>query len=105
MNQFEVYIANLEPTIGSEIKKTRPIVIISPDELNDHIKTVIIAPITSKTHNSTPTRVEINLQNQINFVVLDKISTLDKIRLTKCLGKLSKDETEIIKSVLCEMFS
>ena len=105
MNQFDVYIANLDPTVGSEIKKTRPVVIISPDELNQHLRTVIIAPITSQTHANIPTRVKITLQSQLNFVVLDQIRTLDKVRLTKRVAQLSIDESDSVKQVLVELFS
>lgn len=105
MNQFDVYIANLDPTVGSEIKKTRPVVIISPDELNHHLRTVIIAPVTSQTHANIPTRVKIALQSQSSFVVLDQIRTLDKARLTKRIAQLSIDELDNVKRVLAEMFS
>lgn len=104
MNQFEIYIANLDPTIGSEIKKTRPVVIISPNELNHHLRTVIVAPITSKVHNNIPTRIKIKLDNQINYVVLDQLRTLDKVRLTKKIATLTEDEFTEIKNSLLEMF-
>lgn len=104
MNQFDVYVANLDPTIGSEIKKTRPVVIISPNELNHNIKTVIVAPVTSQTHNNIPTRVPIKLKEN-SFAVLDQIRTLDKARLTTYITTLKTSESEAIKSTLLEMFS
>lgn len=105
MKQFEVYIANLDPTKGIEIKKTRPVVIISPDEMNIPLGTVIIAPITSKVHANIPTRVKINLQNNTSYVVLDQLRTLDKTRLYKYIGVLTKDSVAEIKNVLLEMFA
>lgn len=105
MKQFEIYIANLNPTVGTEINKTRPVVIISPDEMNNFLNTVIIAPITSKVHSKIPTRIEIELNSNINYVVLDQLRTLDKSRLYKYVSDLSEDEIENVKNSLIEMFS
>ncbi|MEK7254949.1 MAG: type II toxin-antitoxin system PemK/MazF family toxin [Bacteroidota bacterium] len=81
ISQYQVAIVNLDPTIGSEIKKTRPCVVVSPDEMNRHLKTVVIAPVTS-TSKPYPTRVKIILRGNENWVVLDQIRTIDKARIT-----------------------
>jgi len=103
VQQYEVFIVNLDPTVGSEIKKTRPCVIISPDEMNKYLDTVAIAPITSKSKNY-PTRVMISLEEIDNWVVIDQIRTIDKIRLTKKIGKLNQKEVNSIKQVIKETF-
>ena len=99
LTQYQVVIVNLDPTIGSEIKKTRPCVIISPDEMNNPLQTIIIAPVTSKSREY-PTRVKINLQGNENWVVIDQIRTIDKTRVVKSLEKLSEKEIIEIKSVI-----
>ena len=101
LTQYQVVIVNLDPTIGSEIKKTRPCVIVSPDEMNRPLQTLIIVPITSKS-KEYPTRVKINFQGNENWVVIDQIRTIDKRRITKSLGKLAKDEITKIKEVIRE---
>lgn len=101
LSQYQVVIVNLDPTIGSEIRKTRPCVIISPDEMNRPLRTVIIAPITSKSKNY-PTRIKINFQGNENWVVIDQVRTIDKRRITKSLAKLSKNEISEIKRVIKE---
>lgn len=101
LSQYQVVIVNLDPTIGSEIRKTRPCVILSPDEMNRPLRTVIIAPITSKSKNY-PTRVKINFQGNKNWVVIDQLRTIDKTRITRSLIKLSKDEISQIKKVVKE---
>ncbi len=101
LNQYQVVIVNLDPTIGSEIKKTRPCVIISPDEMNRPLQTVIIAPITSKS-KEYPTRVKINFQGNENWVVLDQIRTIHKRRITRSLETLSDEEVISIKNVIKE---
>lgn len=105
MKQFEIYWANLEPTVGAEINKKRPVVIVSPDEMNDNIKTVIVAPITSKARASYPTRVPFTLKNQQSYVVLDQLRTIDKQRLEKCVDTLNVRVQHLIKHVLLQMFS
>lgn len=105
MNQFDVYYANLDPTIGAEIKKTRPVAIISPDEMNDNILTVIIAPITSQLHAKIPTRVQIDIKGKCSYVALDQIRTIDKRRLYNFVTCLSLEEQDQIKDVLQEMFA
>jgi len=103
VQQFEVFIVNLDPTIGSEIKKTRPCVIISPDEMNNYLDTVVIAPITSQS-KKYPTRIKIDLEGNDNWVVIDQIRTIDKSRLTKRITVLNKKEIAAIKTVIKETF-
>ena len=102
MKQYEIYLANLDPTIGHEIKKTRPCLIISPDEMNDSIQTVIVAPMTTKSH-SYPTRVPLRFQESDGWIVLDQLRTLDKLRLVKKLGAIDIKTIHTIKQVLKEM--
>jgi len=104
VNRFEVYLINLDPTIGSEIKKSRPCLIISPDEMNHNIRTVIVAPMTTK-GRSYPTRVSCRFKGKNGQVVLDQIRTIDKSRLIKKLGKLDKRVVEKVISVIAEMFA
>jgi mRNA interferase MazF len=102
IHQYEVYLINLDPTIGHEIQKTRPCLIISPNEMNFSIKTIIIAPMTTSSHKY-PTRVKINFQKKKGRVVLDQLRTVDRARLVKKLGTIKNNEIEKIKSVLQEM--
>lgn len=103
LNQYQIVLINLDPTIGSEIKKTRPCVIISPDEMNKHLRTIIIAPMTTKS-KKYPTRIEIKHDNKIGWIVIDQIRTIDKQRIVKILGKLTLVEIKEVKSVLKETF-
>lgn len=103
VQQYEVFIVNLDPTIGSEIKKTRPCIIISPDEMNKYLDTIVIAPITSQS-KKYPTRVKIDLEGNDNWIVLDQIRTIDKSRLTKRIAPLTKKEIAAIKHVIKETF-
>ena len=96
-------IVNLNPTIGSEIKKTRPCIIISPNEMNKYLRTVVIAPMTTSSKNY-PTRVEMKHNGKIGWVVLDQIRTIDKQRIIKVLGRMTESETKEVKSVLKETF-
>jgi mRNA interferase MazF len=100
----EVYLINLDPTIGSEVQKTRPCVIVSPNEMNQYIRTVIIAPMTSKLRNYK-SRVEIEFDRKKGQVMLDQLRTVDKQRLVKNLGNLSQQETKKVLSLLQEMFT
>jgi mRNA interferase MazF len=102
MKQYEIYLVNLEPTIGHEIQKTRPCVVISPDEMNEHIETIIIVPMTTKSHNY-PTRIEINFQNKTGWIVLDQIRTVGKKRLIRKIGELEKSTITEIKNIIMEM--
>ena len=98
-NQYSIVLVNLDPTIGSEIKKTRPCVIISPDEMNFNINTVIIAPMTSKSRNY-PTRVKIK---DNSYIVLDQIRTIDKQRIIKKTGELDIEIILQVKEIIKEM--
>ncbi|WP_296013053.1 type II toxin-antitoxin system PemK/MazF family toxin [uncultured Treponema sp.] len=102
INQYDVYLVNLDPTVGHEIKKTRPCLIISPDEINNNISTIIIAPMTTKSH-SYPTRIPVRFEGKNGWIVLDQIRTVDNIRLIKRLGKISKKEVLEVKKILKEM--
>jgi len=102
--RFDVYLVSLDPTMGSEIKKTRPCLVISPDEMNQHIATVIIAPMTTQ-GQSYPTRVACRFQGKVGQIVLDQIRTVDKARLIKRLGHISSSEQKFVLSVLAEMFA
>ena len=103
-SRFDIYYVNLAPTIGSEIKKTRPCIIISPDEMNNNISTVIIAPLTSRLRNY-PTRIPCKVEGKQGQIVLDQIRTVDKIRLFKRVGSLNKITQTKILNILKEMFS
>ncbi len=103
LNQYEIVLVNLDPTIGSEIKKTRPCVIISPNEMNQFLNTLVIAPMTSSSR-SYPTRIEVKTNHKKSWVVIDQIRTIDRKRITKVFGKLSQKEIDEIKSVLRETF-
>lgn len=104
IDRFDVYLVNLDPTIGSEIKKTRPSVVISPNEMNHHINTVIIAPMTTK-GKSYPTRIDCKFQGKQGQVVLDQIRTVDKRRLIKKIGRLDSKTQVKMMATLIEMFS
>lgn len=104
MKRFDVYLINLDPTIGREIKKTRPCLVISPDEMNDFISTVIVAPMTSRIRNY-PTRVTCVFQGTKGQIVLDQIRTVDKIRLIKNLGVIDDQSQYEVIQILQEMFS
>ena len=104
VNRFDVYLINLDPTKGHEIKKTRPCTVISPNEMNHYISTVIVAPITSKGRNY-PSRVSCTFKGTKGQVVLDQIRTVDKARLVKKLGTLSKTVQQKTLAVLQEMFA
>ena len=103
-NRYEVYLVNLDPTIGSEIKKTRPCVIISPNEMNRNISTIIVAPLTSAERNY-PTRVNSVIQGRNGQIVLDQIRTVDKKRLVKKIDTINKKTQIILHKVLNEMFA
>lgn len=101
--QYQVVVVNLDPTIGSEIKKTRPCVIISPDEMNRPLNTIVIAPVTSKS-KPYPTRVKIELEGKECWVVIDQIRTIDKRRIISTIGPLKEQEIKMTKAVIKETF-
>ena len=99
----EVWLVSLDPTQGSEIKKTRPCVVVSPDEMNQHPRTVIVAPLTT-VQRPYPTRINLTFQRKRGQVALDQIRTVDRSRMVKKLGKLSGNTTDAISALLIEMF-
>jgi len=104
VKRFDVYLVNLDPTVGHEIKKSRPCLVISPDEMNRYISTVIVAPMTTKGRNY-PTRVPCRFQGKEGQVVIDQIRTVDKTRLMKRLGKIDSETQADVFSVISELFS
>lgn len=103
LRQYQIVLVNLDPTMGSEMKKTRPCVIISPDEMNKYLQTIVIAPMTS-TSKSYPTRVTVKHGRSKGWVVLDQIRTIDRLRIVKILDCLSEKEIHAVKSVIHETF-
>jgi len=99
MSQYQIVVVNLDPTVGSEIKKTRPCVILSPDEMNDHLNTVVVAPLTS-TNRNYPTRCKVDIGGKISRVALDQIRTIDKRRVVNVQNRLRSKEVLEIKSIL-----
>ena len=104
IKRFDVYLINLDPTIGHEIKKTRPCLIISPNEMNRFISTVIVAPMTTKGRNY-PTRIQCTFQGKKGQIILDQIRTVDKKRFIKKLGSISKKAQDNALNILQEMFA
>ncbi len=104
VKRFEVYLINLDPTIGVEIKKTRPCVVISPDEMNSTIRSVIIAPMTTKTR-AYPTRIACRFEERQAEIVLDQIRTVDQQRLQKRLGRLDRQTQYAVLDALAELFA
>lgn len=104
VKRFEVYLVNLDPTIGSEIKKTRPCLVLSPDVMNKYIATVIIAPMTTK-GRPYPTRVECTFQDKDGQIVLDQLRTVDKVRLVRKLGRIDEQTQAEVLTVLAELFA
>jgi mRNA interferase MazF len=104
ISRFEVYLVQLDPTKGHEIQKTRPCLIISPDELNHNIGTVIVAPMTTK-GRPYPSRVPVRFRKKGGQIVLDQIRTVDKTRLVQRLGKIDTQTAQKVLSMLGEMFA
>jgi mRNA interferase MazF len=104
VRRFDVFLVSLDPTVGSEIQKSRPCLIISPDEMNRHIQTVIIAPMTTR-GRKYPTRIACEFQRKQGQIVLDQIRTVDKARLLRKLGRIDNQTQIEVLSVLQEMFS
>lgn len=99
--QYDIILVNLDPSIGSEMKKTRPCVVLSPDEMNKYLQNVIIAPITNSS-KPYPTRIELKNKKVTGWIVLDQIRTIDKVRVVKNLSKLSAKEISTTKQILKE---
>lgn len=104
IKRFEVYLIHLDPTIGSEIQKTRPCLVISPDEMNGAIGTIIVAPMTTK-GRPYPTRVACHFEGKDGQIILDQLRTVDKTRLIKRLGGIDGATQEAVLDVLAEMFA
>lgn len=102
MKQYDVHLIQLDPAVGHKIQKTRPCVIISPDEMNDNIGTLIIAPMTTKSHEY-PSRVCLKFKGKTGWIVLDQIRTIDKTRVLKKVGKMGENDIQRIKRVIREM--
>jgi mRNA interferase MazF len=103
INQYEIVLVNLDPTIGSEMKKTRPCTVISPNEMNKYLQTIVVAPLTTSS-KPYPTRVEIKHSKTKGWVVLDQIRTVDRKRIVRKLGQLTSAETESVKAVIMEAY-
>src|SRR5690606_31108806 len=103
IKQYEIVLVNLDPTIGSEMKKTRPCIVISPNEMNKYLQTIVIAPLTSSS-KSYPTRIEIKQEKTKGWIVLDQIRSIDRMRIVKKLGTLTEREIEKIKFVIKETY-
>ena len=103
IKQYQIVIVNLDPTIGSEIKKTRPCLVISPNEMNKHLRTITIAPITSKSKDYI-TRVKFEMDGDVNWIALDQIRTIDMTRIIKIIGGLEIKEIRKVKSIIKETF-
>jgi mRNA interferase MazF len=119
IKRFDVFLVNLDPTVGAEVQKTRPCVVVSPDEMNRHIAPVIVAPVIvapvivapvivaplTSQGRLYPTRVNCHFQGKNGLIVLDQLRTVDKVRLVKRLGRLSADEQGAVLQILAEMFA
>ena len=103
LTQYTIILVNLDPTIGSEIRRTRPCVIVTPDEMNKYLQTVVVAPMTS-TSKSYPTRVEVKHNRTKGWIVVDQIRTIDKRRIVKVFERLTDKEISKLKSVIFETF-
>ncbi|MDD4591912.1 MAG: type II toxin-antitoxin system PemK/MazF family toxin [Parabacteroides sp.] len=103
IKQYQIVMINLDPTVRSEIKKTRPCVVISPNEMNKYLQTVVVAPMTSQSKKH-PTRVEVKHNDKDGWIAIDQIRTIDKVRIIKVFDKLSTKEAGQVKSVIRETF-
>jgi len=103
IRQYQIVLVNLDPTIGSEMKKTRPCVVISPDEMNKYLQTIVVAPMTSNS-KPYPTRVEVKHSKTKGWVVLDQICTIDRKRIVKKFESLTDKELTKVKTIIHETF-
>lgn len=103
VNQYDIVLVNLDPTIGSEMKKTRTCLVLSPNEMNKHLQTIVVAPMTSSS-KPYPTRVEIEHKTTKGWIALDQIRTIDRIRIIKCFESLTNNEIETVKAIIKEAF-
>ncbi|MDO9255502.1 MAG: type II toxin-antitoxin system PemK/MazF family toxin [Bacteroidales bacterium] len=103
ITQYSIVLVNLDPTLGSEIKKTRPCVVVSPDEMNKYLNTIVLAPMTTNL-KKYPTRVAVEHDRMKGMIVIDQIRTVDKVRIQKVLGRLTKSEIKACKDIIRETF-
>ena len=103
LNQYQIILVNLDPTIGSEINKTRPCLIVSPDEMNKHLNTIVIAPITSNPRKY-PSRIKINREGKTRNIVLDQIRTIDRRRVVTIYELITTKQIQEVKSTIKKMF-
>jgi mRNA interferase MazF len=104
IKRYEIYFADLNPTIGSEIKKVRPVVIVSQDEMNQYLETVVVCPLTSKLHPQWRTRLQIKCLDKNAEIAVDQIRTISKKRLRKRLNKLSKSKASQLRKLITDMY-
>jgi mRNA interferase MazF len=102
--RFDVFLVMLDPTVGSEIQKTRPCLVISPNEMNEHLATAIVAPMTTS-GKQYPSRIPVNFDGKDGFIALDQIRTVSKLRLLKKLGEIEAVEQKAVLEALVEMFA
>ena len=103
VNQYDIVLVNLDPTIGSEMKKTRPCVVLSPNEMNKYLQTIVIAPMTSSS-KPYPTRAEVRHKTTKGWIAIDQIRTIDRIRIVKRFETLTDKEIEKVKNIIQETF-
>ena len=103
ISQYDIVLVNLDPTIGSEMKKTRPCIVLSPNEMNKHLQTIVVAPMTSNS-KPYPTRVEVNHKSTKGWIAIDQIRTIDRMRIVKRFEMLTDKEIEKVKTVIQETF-
>ena len=104
VKRFDVFLVNLDPTVGSEIRKSRPCLVVSPDEMNRHVRTVVVAPLTTASR-PYPSRVPVKFAGKDGQVVIDQLRTVDKVRLAARLGALESHETTSVLEVLRDFFA
>ena len=103
INQYQIVLVNLDPTVGSEMKKTRPCIVLSPNEMNKYLQTIVVAPLTSSS-KPYPTRIEIKHKTTNGWIAIDQIRTIDRLRIVKHFESLSENEIEKVKRVIQETF-
>ena len=103
IDQYDVILVNLDPTVGHEIRKSRPCLVISPNELNHNIHTVVVAPMTTRSH-AYPSRIPVNFQRKKGWIVLDQIRSIDRLRVIKRFGTIDFKTILQVKSTIKEMF-
>lgn len=105
LKRFDVCLVNLDPTVGSEIKKTRPVVVVSPESMNlSRLKTIIIAPMTTTVRENFPTRITTNFKNKTGQIALDQLRSIDRTRIIKVLGRVDKIAEDALLNTLSIMF-